>query len=248
MVQRPESGSARTGRLLVCLGWGILVSTWTTGLVGCNSTQKQHVGDPLVGEFLPKGPNGEPMAPASPPTKQTSATKQSATTHSGTTPQPTPPQSPVGSIASNTNASMANNTSVAWGKPLNIPQQNQPNWTLTNNPKSGGPTVVPVPRDNATAPSILVPAGGTTGGKVENAAPGPFPAAMVSQGADPQVAELEKALKGRGAFNVRTTPAPGGVQASCLVSQFNNPSNLRFFEATAADAPSALRALLQQIQ
>jgi hypothetical protein len=221
MGKRFHSGKLGAGWRIASIAGVVPALAACLILAGCNNTQKQHIGDPLMGEYTPKGPNGQPMPAA--PTKTGAAT----------------PFAPFTPGSTGSPAALANNTSLPGGKPLAIAQ---PNWALTNMPKGGSPTVVPVPRDNAA--KTVVPAGGVAigvpAGGGPNANPQPSESALI--------ADLEKALKERGAMNLRHGPVPGGVLASCLVPQFSNPANLRYFEATAADAPAALRSLLEQVR
>src|SRR5687767_3653803 len=100
--------------------WPLLACFLAFAIVapGCSTVQKQHSGDPLVGEYYPKAPNGNPLPPPPAPGKTSST--------SGPFPSAT---------SANSTAAIAANTTLPGGKQLAIPQ---PNWMLTNNPKTGG--------------------------------------------------------------------------------------------------------------
>jgi len=215
----------------------VFVALVTATLAGCNS-QPTHTGDPLIGDYVPKGPNGQPMPPPNPGQK---------------TSYVVPP--PPASNSATSVAALAGKTGLADGRPLAINEKSGPNWTLTNTnnggnplmPRSGGPTVQPLPRETATPSVPLVSAGAGNAGVV--------PASSWSTPGQPglglpqaqSVDELQKALQTRGAGGFTQETIPGGVRVSCLVPNSSNPNSLRFLETTGPDATTALRALLAQI-
>jgi hypothetical protein len=58
---------------------------------------------------------------------------------------------------------------------------------------------------------------------------------------------LEAQLKSRGVQGQRSQNVPEGIKFSCVVPRRDNSGSMRVYEATASDYPSALRAVLQQI-
>jgi hypothetical protein len=233
----------------VSLGLGLLPA-----LVGCSSAPHTHSGDPLFGEYYPKGPNGQPMPPAN--------TSPNKTTSAGVPPYPT----------TNAASSTAAIAGLSGGRPLAIDEKTGTNWTLTNTTNTppnvpagnGSPIVQPVPRDtsgpvasNAGTPSNSPPApvGNsanppstilTTGSWTTGPHPPPNVGPVAPLGTvTPEI--LQSTLQGKGAVGLKREDTPEGVRVSCYVPQRSNPANLRYLETVARDYPTALQALLQQI-
>lgn len=247
MPKQCKPGKALTDRLWIGAAW-VGIGFGAALLTGCNTPAKTHSGDPLFGEFYPKGPGGQPLPPAGQPSAQ------------GKTPVL---GVPVANSASS-NAAIANNTNLPGARPLAI-NENAPNWTLTNTsntnpaqngnaPKGNGPTVQPLPRDNTSAPGQVtaleqggIQRTGSWSAGATSAAPGEPTVRPVSAADDASVDELRRTLQAKGAVGLTQEPAPDGVTVSCFVPHPSNPNHLRFFETTAADQATALRALVQQI-
>ncbi|MCI0640473.1 MAG: hypothetical protein L0Y72_05690 [Gemmataceae bacterium] len=223
---------------------GLLHALILTG-TGCNSTKPTHSGDPLFGEYYPKGPTGQQLP-------QQAAANQNKVGLSTPT-----------ALTGNSPAAFANNTALPGASPLAIGEKNAPDWTLTNTNKGGNPTaapmgsgsngptgspkVMPVPRDPTGNPgaSSMAPAPGgilTTGSwsAEENKANVP------PLGAE-SVEVLQSTLQARGVLGLKTEPVPEGVRVSCFAPQPDNPANLRYLETTAPDVATALQALRQKL-
>ena len=127
----------------VFVGLGLAVP-----LAGCSTTPSTHSGDPLFGEYYPKGPNGQPM-PAPNPSAQ-------KTTSLGVPPYPT------ANSASST-AAIASNTTLPGERPLAINERNAAGgtWTNTTTPAvpAGNSTPVPqpIPRDTSGPVAVANP-------------------------------------------------------------------------------------------
>jgi hypothetical protein len=59
--------------------------------------------------------------------------------------------------------------------------------------------------------------------------------------------QLLAALKARGMVWNTQTPIAGGVRFSCGMRNPQNPNVIQAFDASAADAPSAMSAVLQKL-
>jgi hypothetical protein len=245
-------GATRHPSLCVwaCLGLGLLPL-----LAGCGSTSKTHAGDPLYGEFYPKGPGGQPMPPSNQsPNKTTSAV----------------PPIPASNSAAST-AALAGG--LPGGRSLAIGENSGTNWALTSTgsgvvpaggapggiiPASGkAPIVQPIPRDpgfmgpvtagnpgmNSNPGGAVVAAGSWSSGTPAPSSTAPLPPLGV---VTPEV--LQDTLQGKGAVGLKKENVPEGVRVSCYVPQRSDPFNLRYLETTAADYPTALQALLRQVE
>lgn len=251
----------RRGLASLCAALGLGLAT----LSGCNSTPKQHTGDPLMGEPIqPKGPNGQPLPPVNIPAKQTSAL-------------PYPESNSASSnaaIAANTGAPYG--TTLAGGRDLAIGDGTRPSWIInTGQQNYQGPIVQPVPRDTSA------PAGNNPFGVVPNNTPsnnifGAPPTAAAPNTTSPTIATaswtadnplsrgtapsgpvaplgttttdvLVSTLQGKGAIGLRQENVLEGVRVSCYVPSRTNSQDLRHLETTARDYPTALQAILQQI-
>jgi hypothetical protein len=237
-------------------------------LAGCSTTSPTHSGDPLFGEYYPKGPNGQPMPPPNPAPHKTTST--------GVPPYPT-----VNSAGST--AAIANNTGLPGGRNLAINENSGTNWALTNTSNTGTPAGVapatatpivrPIPRDTTGPVAVSIPV--QPGNPAANSNPvtsanlgttsAPagtiIPTGALSASAEaPQkktapVAptgvvtpdDLQRTLQGKGALGLKKDEIAEGVRVSCYVPQQSNPANLRYLETVAPDYPTGLQALLQQI-
>jgi hypothetical protein len=235
-------------------------------IAGCNSAPHNHAGDPLFGEYYPKGPNGQPMPPPAPSTQKTAAAGV--------------PPYPLNNSATST-AAIAGNTSLTGARNLSINEQTGAGWALTNTansgaasaaPSTGTPVVQPIPRDTtgpvaaspgqsgspapvsnqlaaanlaatSTTGNTIIPTGALTPSAEtsrQNAAPA-TPMGVVT----PEI--LQGTLQGKGALALKKENIPEGVRVSCYVPQKANPANLRYLETVAPDYTTGLQALLQQI-
>jgi hypothetical protein len=229
-------------------------------LTGCNNIAQNHTGDPLYGEYYPKGPNGQPMPPPSAPARTSSL--------GGVPPYP----------ASNTatsTAALAGNVGLPGAKALAINDTSSTPGTLTNTTTpyvpagNRAPIVQPIPRE--TTPSGPVASAGTNGFSVPPIAPpvNAVPTANTSQpiitagswSAGTQASTgpvaplgvvtpeiLQSTLAGKGAKNLKQENVPEGVRVSCYAPDRANPTNYRYLETVARDNTTALQALLAQIE
>ncbi|MBM4072757.1 MAG: hypothetical protein FJ271_28095 [Planctomycetes bacterium] len=199
---------------------------------GCNvlqgSKDKKH--DPLFGEYGPKKDSG------SGPTK-TSANVP-----------------PIPSASSNSNAALAMATlpgskQLSIGEPERPPSKTPTAGTLT----SAVPPPAVVPPGGVAANAVL--AGGAPPGSATLSRPQPVvvsvprDSAVQTAGANQeQTSEFFLSpLRARGVSWHRADSVAGGIRFACIVPNRQNPSVTRIFEATAADFPSAVNAVLQQI-
>ncbi|MBI3409946.1 MAG: hypothetical protein HY040_16525 [Planctomycetes bacterium] len=203
--------SRRRGCVWAFVGLTIVAS-------GCRNPQ-HTAGDPLMGPVNPPGINGQPLPPQ--PTKAQSAVAPTPLTQSNNTP-----------------AGLVNNTQMPTTKPLTIGDpQTGPNWQLTNTTKDNAgkaPTVVPVPRDVAPAPTGVVPSSWNSNERT--------PAFGLPTSGDPLAL-----LKARGAVGEQQEKVSEGIHLTCFLPSRANPANLRQYEVTAADIPTAVQAILRQI-
>jgi hypothetical protein len=233
--QRKPGERRRAARTHVLGAWAVIGLALVSGLAGCTSTPQTHAGDPLFGEYYPKGPNGQPMPPPNSGVNKTT---------SGVLPVP-----PASSATST--AAIANNTALPGGRALAINEKNGVDWTLTGNPNNNTtpaqptanhpPIVQPVPQDPSYSAPINATSNQSTGNAVPaGTAPAP-PMGMVTTDV------LLATLQGKGAVGLKQEAVPDGVRVSCYVPQAGNPSNLRYMETVARDYPTGLQAILQQI-
>jgi len=229
-------------------------------LNGCSSTSPHtHSGDPLFGEYYPKGPNGQPMPPPSQGANKTTSLGV--------------PPYPAANSASST-AAIAGNAALPGGRPLAINEKSGTNWALTNTSTTntpatgnGQPVVQPIPPDT-TGPITAANQG------AQMASIAPINIGEITKPATPVVAAaswskptpiqqtatpipplgkltpevLQSTLEAKGAIGLKQEAAEGGsVRVSCYVQQKTNPANMRYLETVAADYPTALQALLRQV-
>jgi hypothetical protein len=246
---------ARASRYKSLCAWAVIGLGCLPFITGCTTTHPQtHSGDPLFGEYYPKGPNGQPMPPPPPPNKTTSL---------GVPPYPS------ANSASST-ASLAANTNLPGGRNLAIDQTSGTNWTLTNTNNTANPAVAswpvvqPVPRDTSVPGPVasngpppppakvapitigntsnpIIATGSWSNGTQAPASRNPPPMGVVTPEG------LEATLKGKGAIGLKQETVPEGVRVSCYVPQRTNPANLQYLETVARDYQSALQAILQQV-
>jgi len=222
--------------------WIYVYSLAFLGACGCGATNKNK-GDPLLGEF---GPKGE----VKPPPAKTSSNQV--------------PPIPTATAGINT-ANLAAGT-LPGGRNLAIsqPQTNPDNGpnSLTSGSKENAnavlskpePVVQPVPRDNNNIP--VVPASNWDKSQ-QPPPPDPLltqqtnPANPLSPGQVPpgqQPADpLQSQLKARGVAWQRAENVAGGVKFSCIVPNPQNPQVSRAYEAIGPDYPAAVRAVLWEI-
>jgi hypothetical protein len=251
------------------LGAWVILGICSAALVGCSSTPATHSGDPLFGEYYPKGPNGQPLPPPNPAQKTTSIGV---------------PPYPAANSASST-AAIATNTSLPGGRPLAINEKNGLNGSLTNTSAPAGvgigtPIVQPIPRDTTGPVATANPAGTSTPAIATNlgnaatpvgtiiptgswtapaqspattspaAAPAPASPSPAPGPAQVPVAAtadaLQAALEGKGAVGLKQENVPEGVRVSCYMPRPSSPANIRYLETVAGDYATALQAILQQ--
>jgi hypothetical protein len=229
----------------------------TVALAGCTTTPATHSGDPLFGEYYPKGPNGQPMPPPTPGANKTTAL--------GVPPYP----------SSNSATSTAALASLSGGRPLAIDEKN--NWAFINSTNANtatpaaahAPVVQPIPREtsapngpiavanpnaatNQVAPATLtnaanppgtVIAAGSWSSTSQTAPPVATPAPMGVL--TPEV--LHGTLQSKGAIGIKQETVADGVRVSCYVPQRSNAANLVYLETVARDYVSGLQALTRQV-
>lgn len=197
-------------------------------LAGCNSLGSNQnsgpvMGDPLKGEF---GPRGVPPPKTPTPYKKTSAGLEAV--------PPIPSANSAGSTAA-----LAGNTGLKGGRPLWIGDglaRNDPargmvaaNGVALRRPE---PIVQEVPLDGprpGPVPNVVQPVGGTNTGPA------------------PSYDQLQAQLRDRGVIFQKVDPVPEGVKVSCIVPNRANPMVNRCLEATARDYAAAVQALIQQV-
>ena len=236
MNRKPQPGNLGTGGPR---GWRVWLpfGLFLLATAGCN-TPKSHSGDPLFGEYYPKGPNGQPMPPPSQGAKTTSAAPGSGV-----------PAYPANNSASST-ASIAANSNLPGGRSLAINETQPPNWTLTNTSNSNGPrpsagpVVQPIPRETPGPGQVNAGNNGIirTGSWSNNQQGNPVPPMGATT---PEV--LQGTLQARGAVGLKQENVPEGVRVSCFVPSPANRANFRYLETTGRDSVTALQALLVQI-
>jgi len=225
---------------------------------GCQSTNESKAAthDPLMGEKVPEQPFGV-AGPPPPP--------QNRAGMGG----PSPPQA----TASKSNAAMLIADPLNGAKPLNIPessqtQQNQGpgGWQvkdpLPTNPTGGSGVILRTPEPVPITP-VPPPVIGPNGPPGSAAAAPPVPVVPVpavpvpvaSAPAVPVVSPVsytdpdpyQKALNDRGVIWQDQKQVANGVQFTCRVASKQDPNFIRVYEATARDYPSAVQAVLAQI-
>lgn len=184
---------------------------------GCSTTKPHAKGDPLVGEIHP--PGGAPNSPV--PPNPASHSKSAAVPPIPSTQGPVTNAS-LASLDGGRSLAIGSNTPVSGGQPASyVTPANMPPVS----PSPGGPKVMPLPRD--TSP----PAVATTG----------------SVSANQQTNDLLQAqLKARGVIFQKQDSVPDGVKFVCIVPVPGSNDN-QFFEATARDYPTAVQAVIFQI-
>jgi hypothetical protein len=166
------------------LGAGACVALLLSTLCGCQGSPKTHSGDPLFGEYYPKGANGQPMPPPVPPAQKTSAV--------GVPPYPAANSAgSTAAIAANTDAA-----GLPGGRNLAINEKSAPTWTLTNNNGTGAtasapgtrtPVVQPIPRDTAAPAVTPVPTEASKPVATAPATPAKVPAVEPPSGGNPPI-------------------------------------------------------------
>jgi hypothetical protein len=211
-----------------------LCSLALLGAVGCSAANKNK-GDPLMGEFGPKGEGAK-----APPTK----------TSSNQVP-PIPTASYGVSTANLAAGTLPGSRNLAISDPQ--PAPNSGPGALTAGTKDSAnavlsvppPAVQAVPRDS----SPVVPATFDKGqppppDPLLTQQPAPVSPPPPGQGpADP----LQGQLKAHGVTWQRAENVPGGVKFTCIVPNPQNPQVSRAYEAIGPDYPAAVRAVLWEI-
>jgi hypothetical protein len=201
---------------------------------GCSTTNKNK-GDPLLGEF---GPKGDAKAPAKTSSNQV-------------------PPIPTASFGIN-NAVLAagpfpGGRTLAINEPQPNPQIGPGALTagakdnpVLNNPQ---PVVQAVPKDNTP----VVPAATWNNGQPP---PPPLSNPQLTQqtspanplpGQPPPPDPLQAQLKAHGVAWQRAENVPGGVRVTCIVPNPQNQQISRTYEAIGPDYPAAARAVLWEI-
>ena len=262
MGKTKENGKGRSRRPAV---WLCLFSLALLVACGCSTTSKTK-GDPLMGEF---GPKGE----VKPPATKTSSNQV--------------PPIPAPSSGINNSNLAAGTLPGSRNLAITQPQANNPT-SLTAGSKDNTatipaklePIVQPVPRDNVpvvpasnwdnkgqqtpTADPLLTqqPAAANppaAGNQPTNNRPGltwpnvnlgsnpPPAAAPAAQNNAAPADQLQSQLKSRGVTWQRAENVAGGVKFSCIVPNPQNPQVSRAYEAIGPDYPAAVRAVLWEI-
>jgi hypothetical protein len=233
MARTKEKGgqNGRPSAVRLCL-----YSLAFLGVCGCTAASKNK-GDPLLGEF---GPKGEVKTP---PTKTSSNQV---------------PPIPTATTGINTANLAAGTLPGSRNLAISQPQSNAENGpnSLTAGSKENAnavlsrpePVVEPVPRDNINIP--VVPASNW-----DKSQQPPPPDPLLTQQTNPanpppgqQPADpLQGQLKARGVTWQRAENVAGGVKFSCIVPNPQNPQVSRAYEAIGPDYPAAVRAVLWEI-
>jgi hypothetical protein len=243
MARITENGQGMSRRPAV---WLCLFSLAFLAACGCSTTNKNK-GDPLMGEFGPKGEVKPPATKTSsnqvPPIPTASSGVNNSNLAAGTLPGSrnlaiTQPQANAdpgpGSLTAgskdNANAVLARPEPVIQPVPRDIQSSVVPasNWDKGQKPPQSDPLLTQQP-----------PAGPPPG--QQPAAVNPLPPGQPP--ADP----LQVQLKSRGVSWQRAENVAGGVKFSCLVPNPQNPQVSRAYEAIGPDYPAAVRAVLWEI-
>jgi hypothetical protein len=226
MVRAPRKGKHVSWRVLAQIGLASCLGCFLLpGCASVNDSRAKPGGDPLFGE---KAVDRPPIGPTPPPQNRAGMNV---------------PPAPTTTAAKSTAGILANPPEplTTTRPPLSIgdaPAQPAGGWQPKTDGQSpnGGPGVVlqtplqpvPPPTINSQQPVPTVPISGA-------AAPPNDPAQLLA------------ALKARGMVWNTQTPIAGGVRFSCGISNPQNPNVIQAFDATAADAPSAMSAVLQKL-
>jgi len=227
-IKKPGGKKGHYSAALLCL-----CSLAFLGAIGCSTTNKTK-GDPLMGEF---GPKGE----VKPPATKTSSNQ-------------VPPIPTAGNGISTANLAAGNlpgSQNLAIGQPQPSPDKGPGSLTAGSKDQANAvltPIVQPVPKDN----SPVVPATNWDKGQQP-----PPPAGLATQqqpaavvppppGQAP-VDPLQGQLKAHGVTWQRAENVAGGVKFTCLVPNPQNPQVSRAYEAIGPDYPAAVRAVLWEI-
>jgi hypothetical protein len=226
---------------------------------GCRSTKDTNVAssDPLMGERPPEQPFG--VAGPTPPPQNRAGMGA-----------PSPPTA----TASKSIASCVVPDPLIGAKPIAIADSTQPQQTpttggwLAKDPQSANPVggpgpsgvilrtpePVPVQSIQPVPPPTFVPGQGAM------VQPVPPPPAVRGAGIAPQAGvqtinpvafteadPLQSSLKARGVISQDQKTLPDGVHFTCRVANPQDPNSVRVYEATGNDYPSAVQAVLNQI-
>ena len=259
-----EKGSQKGRRSAV---WICLYSLAFLGACGCTATNKNK-GDPLMGEFGPKG--GEVKPPATktssnqvPPIPTATAGINTATLAAGTLPgsrnlaisqpQADPDNSPnslTSGSKENANAVLSKPEPVVQPVPRdnnNIPVVPASNWDKNQQPPPPDPLLTQ--QTNPANPPPGQPPTDLRQGltwPTLNWATNPPPPSSPPPG-QPPADNLQNQLKARGVAWQRAENVAGGVKFTCIVPNPQNPQVSRAYEAIGPDYPAAVLAVLWEI-
>jgi hypothetical protein len=204
---------------------------WLPGCASVNDTRAKPGGDPLFGEKQVERP---PIGPTPPPQNRAGMNV---------------PPPPTTTAAKSTAAIIANppDQLTTTRPPLSIGESPSPTQTAGGwQPKTDGqPTGAGGPGVQLKTPETpaIQPVPPPTIHSVQ-----PVPTIAISGAGAPSDAALLAALKARGMVWNTQTPVAGGVRFSCGIADPQNPGVIQAYDATAADAPSAMNAVLQKLQ
>ena len=213
----------RARRACVILAWAVL--GLGSGLAGCTSAGSlagtDKLGDPLLG-------------PTPPP--NTTAPQQTGTATGGL-----PPVAP--GAGATTTAGLAAQTPPglaidSWARKADGPAAAGSAQPVPATPVSQ-PKVEPIPKDNsatASPPPAIQPTGNWS-----TASQPPAAAPAYTE------AQLEQMLKAHGVQAHKQTPEGTGIRLDCAVPNPANPSSIQYYTTTAADYPTAVLAILREI-
>ena len=204
--------------------------------VGCSSmklTPEKKQADPILGEVHPQ--NSQPYGPVPPPPKKETPADTTGNQRS----EHIPPQDPL-TPSPTSNAWLASATKPLPGSnPLAITDKQPGTFQLTNNAE---PLIKPIPKDPAFVNQSWVAP--PTSATSSSSGPGQF-VNQPSNFVDPQIALLQ----GRGVTQHRIDQLPGGgIRLTAVAPQAGNPTQVRTFDVTARDLPSAVQAVIQQME
>jgi hypothetical protein len=235
----------------------------TTIPSGCRSTKDTKVAssDPLMGERPPEQPFGV-AGPTPPPQNRAGMGAPSPPTATASksiagivAPDPLIGAKPI-AIADSNQPQQTPTTGGGW-QAKDPPSANPPGGPGPGAVILRTPEPVPVQRIQPIQP---VPPPTFVPGQGAMVQPVPPPPAVPSVGSSPQAGgqtispvgfidsdPLQSSLKARGVIWQDQKTLPDGVHFTCRVANQQDPNSVRVYEATGSDYPSAVQAVLNQI-
>jgi hypothetical protein len=209
----------------LCIGllglWAALISS------GCSTPHQaanDKLGDPLLGPTPPA--SAQPAHAGAPAGLPPIPSNAGLTTNAALASQ----TSPASSLAIGDSAS-----ADGWLRKIGSPPSASGALKSPAVPASQI-KVVPVPKDEgftAARPQPIEPTGSW--------------AAANSVPSAPSVDSLDQLLKSRGVIGHKQFDVPGGIRLVCAVSSAANPTGNQIYETTAVDYPTAVEAIVHQI-